>query len=206
MDVAVIVATYGDDGWSELAQERAVPSAAEQAPTYHFQGVTLAAARNSGLRHLAQHHEFLIFLDADDELEPGYVEAMAKAEADIRAPAVRYVRGDADLHRPPKLMRVFGHRHVCRAECLRDGNYIVIGAAVRAALAMQVGGFREYEWSEDWDLWTRMWRKGATVENVPDAVYRAHVRHDSRNRAPSAEFKNEVHHRIHRANFPEEYV
>lgn len=198
-DVAVIVATYGDDEWSALAQARAVPSARDQAPTFHFQGPTLAAARNSGLRHLAHRYDWLVFLDADDELSPGYIEAMRASDADLRVPSVSYVRNG--LPRPPYIPRVAGHQHECTADCLPDGNWIVIGAMVRAQLALDVGGFREFDWSEDWDLWTRVWQRGGSVERVPDAVYVAHVRPDSRNRAPDAEFKNRVHRQIHAANF-----
>ena len=196
--VAVAVATYGGAEWVELAQARAVPSARDQAPTFHFHGATLAAARNSALRRLWPWFEWLVYLDADDELTPGYVDALAAGWADIRAPAVQYVQGP--LERPPYVPRVAGHRHDCEAECLREGNYIVIGAMVRSALLVQAGGWREWRCYEDFDLWQRCWLNGATVESIPEAVYRAHARPDSRNRGPSMETKNAVHREIERAN------
>jgi hypothetical protein len=41
---------------------------------------------------------------------------------------------------------------------------------------------------------------GATIEPIYGAVYRAHVRPDSRNRAPSREAKLAAHQAIARAN------
>ena len=49
---------------------------------------------------------------------------------------------------------------------------------------------------EDWDLWLRCWLARGTVEAIPEAVYRAHVRNDSRNRGPSVKERNKVHHQI----------
>ena len=198
MDVTVCVGTFGSSEWPELARTRAMPSAAEQRlRVVHHHGRNLADARNSCLR--LANSEWVIFLDADDELEPGYAEAMDAATADLRAPAVRYVRGGRDER--PRIPRVAGHDHACSADCLRDGNWLVVGTAVRAELVLHVGGWREWPLYEDWDLWLRCWMAGATVEAVPDAVYRAHWRADSRNRAPEMAFKNKIHREIVASNF-----
>lgn len=199
MDVTVVVGTFGDSEWEDLARSRAIPSVS--GPVIHCHGDTLAKARNQGLEQVETEH--VVFLDADDELSSGYMEAMAAGRADLRAPSVQYIRGRNT--RPPHLPRVAGHRHQCSGDCLPDGNWMVIGTCANADLIREVGGFREFEWSEDWDLWLRCYLAGATIEAIPDAVYRAHVRSDSRNRAPSRDFRNEVHWQIHRANFPEEY-
>lgn len=194
--MTVVVSTFGDPKWITLAAERAIPSAeALGVPVVHSHDDTLDLARNNGAG-LAM-TEWLCFLDADDELEAGYFDEMAKADADLRAPLVRYVTDD---HAPEaRWPRVWGHNHDCEAECLAFGNYMVIGTLVRADLFRQVGGFRNFAWSEDWDLWVRCWHAGATVERT-EAVYRAHVRPDSRNRAPLAEFKLAQHRAIARLN------
>ena len=140
----------------------------------------------------------MCFLDADDELTAGYFDAMARASADLRAPAVRYIRDK--ISQRPRMPRVSGHAHDCTAECLIWGNWMVIGTVARTEQVRRVGGFRDFSWSEDWDLWLRCWRDGATVEAVPDAVYRAHVRPDSRNRAPSHDAKMAAHRAIAEAN------
>jgi glycosyltransferase involved in cell wall biosynthesis len=192
VDVSVVVATFGGAEWVELAQERAVPSAEAQAPTLHFHGPTLSEARNEGLDRVES--EFVIFLDADDELESGYVEAMAAGSADLRAPSVAYVRNG--VRHEPYVPRVAGHDHTCDPGCLVEGNWLVVGSVVRTELACRAGGWHEWPLYEDWDLWRRCWLQGCSIEAIPEAVYRAHWRRDSRNRAPSMEVKNRVHREI----------
>lgn len=201
MDVTVVVGTYGTDAWIELAQQRAVPSAESQANVIHVHGATLHEARNEALSRVTT--EYVIHLDADDELEPGYVDEMARGSGDVRVPSVRYVAGHRA--RPPIMPQVWGHRHDCHAECLTEGNWIVVGACARVDVLRAVGGWEAFEWSEDWALWSRCWRAGATFDRVPEAVYRAHVRPDSRNRAPSRQAKVKAHNDIHRAVWPELY-
>lgn len=199
MDVTVVVATFGGDEWVDLARSRAIPSAeALGVPVVHAHADTLSDARNAGLAEVDT--EWVCHLDADDELESGFFEAIATGSADVRAPAVRYVGWTAN--RPARMPRVAGHSHDCVAECLVEGNWLVIGSVARTQLLRDVGGHMEFDWSEDWSLWLRCHLAGATFEAVPDAVYRAHVRKDSRNRSASREKRNEVHHQIARAHMP----
>jgi len=195
VDVTVAVGTFGDESWRALAQERAVPSAIAQGEglkVIHRHEETLAEARNAALEAVVS--EWVVFLDADDELEPGYLVAMARGTADVRSPIARYVHdgGRQRLWQP----RVAGHHHDCEAACLPAGNWLLVGAAARTELLREVGGWEAWEVYEDWALWLRAWQAGATFELIPDAVYRAHVRPDSRNRGPSIEEKNRVHHQI----------
>lgn len=198
MDVTIAVCTFGDDSWIGMARERAVPSAEQfGVPVLQIHAGTLDGARNLAL-HQCQ-TERMVFLDADDELEPGYLDIMGTATGDIRVPSVRYVSpGRWPRARMP---RVVGHQHHdCTAECLEWGNWVVIGACAPAALLRQVGGWREFPVYEDYDLWVRCWQAGATFERVEAAVYRAHVRPDSRNRGPEQTFKHAVHQKIAEAN------
>lgn len=195
MDVTVVVATYGDQHWIELAQ-RAAASAQHQAHVIQVHGADLASARNGGLTEVRS--EWVVFLDADDELEDGYIDALSTGTADLRAPAVRYVRGSR-AH-APYVPRVVGHKHDCSAECLPEGNWCVVGTAMRTELVRAVGGWRDFPVYEDWDLILRLHLAGATIEAIPHAIYRAHVRPDSRNRAPDMEFKNRIHREIVAAN------
>lgn len=188
MDVTVLVATYGDPSWHRLALDRAVPSALKQTENViHIHGGTLAGARNEALEKADT--EFVIHLDADDRLAPGYIEAMAKGSADLRTPAVSYVPEDPKKPTTrPQLLRVWNHHHECQPECLTDGNWLVIGTAVRREVLLSVGGWEEWEWSEDWAAWLRCyWQAEATVEAIPEAVYLAHRRRNSRNRVPVKE-------------------
>jgi len=192
VDAQIVVGTFGSQEWADLARERAIPSAPG---AIHVHGNTLAEARNEGLAQVTA--PWVIFLDADDELEPGYQQAMATGNCDLRAPAVRYVKDGRT--QDPYVPQVAGHSHDCSATCLEEGNWLVIGTAARTDLVREAGGFREWDCYEDWDLWLRCYLLGATVEAIPAAVYTAHVRLDSRNRAPSMEVKNRVHHEIVKA-------
>lgn len=197
MNVTVVVATFGDPWWQQLATERAIPSAeAHGVEVIHVHANTLHEARNLGLQQVAT--EWVCHLDADDELEDGFFTHMAAADGDLRAPAVAYVR--KHNRQRPYVPRVAGHNHDCTADCLIDGNWLVVGTVARTTLLRRVGGWRDWPMYEDWDLWQRCWLAGATVTAVPDAVYRAHWRAESRNRSPSIDEKNAVHRQIVEAN------
>lgn len=196
----VVVATFGGADWRHLAHTRAIPSAQALGVTVvHAHAGTLAQARNAGLAKVET--PWVVALDADDELEPGYLDAMATGTADVRAPSVRYVRGG--VAQWPAMPRVPGHVHECGAECLPHGNWLVVGACVRTQLLRDAGGWEEFACYEDWALWLRCLKAGASFEQVPAAVYRAHVRPNSRNRSLSMAARNRVHRQIIDAVYPE---
>lgn len=197
--VTVIVATYGDYTWKQLAYERAIESARRQAPVIYSHAETLAAARNAGIDRVKTSH-FMV-LDADDEIAPGYVETMLAASGDVRVPAVSYVQpnGRAAAAYVPK---VPGHAcPSCTNKCLGDGNYIVVGAVVSAEF--KDARYDGWDFYEDWAYWLSLDMAGAKFETVPGAVYRAHVDRGSRNRARTQEEKQEMHKKIYDAFFCE---
>ena len=197
MEVTIVVATFGGDEWRQLAAERAIPSAeAQGVPVVHHHGETLHGARNDALDLVDT--EWVLYLDADDELEPGFIDAMSAGTADVRAPSVRYVRGRRP--RSAWVPMVAGHAHTCTAECLLEGNWLVVGSLVRAEMIRAVGGWRDFIWSEDWDLWLRCHLAGATIEAIPAAVYKAYVRPQSRNRSADQATRARVHREILDAN------
>lgn len=197
MDVTVAVATFGADEWADLAADRAIPSVkALGVPVVHCHGDTLHGARNGALDLVDT--EWVCHLDADDELEQGYFDAMAAGTADVRAPSVRYLYPHHIFR--PKVPKVSGHEHDCAADCLTEGNWLVVGSVARAQLLRDVGGWRDFDWSEDWDLWLRCYLAGASIEAVRSAIYRAHARPDSRNRGADHATKLAAHHAILAAN------
>lgn len=193
-DVTVITGTFGAASWGELAHRRAAPSVPDGTPWVHRHGVTLAQARNEALAEVET--EFVIHLDADDQLaSPGYIEAMSEGTADLRAPRRRQVQGDHATE--PSMPRVRGHDHDCTGDCLKDGNFICIGAAVRTELLRTVGGWWEEPIYEDWSAFLRCYLAGGTVEAIPDAIYRVHGGpRGGRHRSLSPDERTECHHRI----------
>jgi GT2 family glycosyltransferase len=191
VNVSIVVATFGSREWLEMGSRTA-----RQHDGYHVHlpTGTLAGARNLGAGSVPG--EWLCFLDADDELDSGYMDAMERAKPSgeaLLAPAVAYV-GRRGQRKPA---RIPPHAHL---RDLRDGNWLVIGTLVRRDLFLRVGGFREYPLYEDWDLWLRCWKAGARIVEVPDAHYIARIRPASRNRGPSRVEKLRWHTEIAAAN------
>jgi glycosyltransferase involved in cell wall biosynthesis len=183
--ISVCIGTYGNEYWKNLAEERAIPSVERQtlppADRQAVHGATLQEARNHAATQAKG--EWLCFLDADDELDPHYLEAMTRAiEQD--GPPTRllqpstlgvYSAGCTDREpvvHPPKDLHI--------------QNFLIIATVVRRDQFLRVGGFADLISHEDWDLWVRCWLDGAVVQPVPEAIYRVHVRSNGRNSAGTA--------------------
>lgn len=178
--VGVVMTSYGDlSKWQPLRERAAASVAAQTAPhlfySYHWRDPgpsSLGALRNCAALEALDECDRLIFLDADDELDPHYIEEITKVKADIVQPATLGIRPDGVADKKPIMLR---------EKPLIEGNYIVIGACINARLFQQVGGFRDQPIYEDWDLWLRMYNAGATIGKCPKAVYRVHVNDKGRN-------------------------
>lgn len=172
MTVSVVISTYGDNEWKVMAAERAEPSAWREHPDeviiYHG-GNTIAESRNNAVAHASG--EWLLMLDADDELAPGYLGAMRRAVEHL---------SDGDKLLTPAVQQIRKGRPGAPfffPECsLETGNWLIIGTLIRRDLFNKIGGFREHPHGlEDWNLWARAVRAGARILKVPDAVYVAHM-------------------------------
>jgi glycosyltransferase involved in cell wall biosynthesis len=170
VNVSVLVATYGDDEWKTIA-ERAMLSAlgqgAQEIILHHEDNATIAASRNASAEKASG--DWLLFLDADDEIEPGYISAMHAAynfnDRALLTPAVRHVKKGR-----PGAPFFFD-----RGISLREDNWLVVGTLVHKDLFWEVGGFGDYPHGfEDFSLWSKCFRAGAQVIKVPDAVYVYH--------------------------------
>lgn len=197
MEATVVIGTFGHHRWPRLAEERAVPSVPEGVPVIHEHRNTLAQARNAALEQVET--EWVCGLDADDELTPGYFTEMAKGSAEMRVPAVQYLRRGVEWGET-RVPRVWGHDHQCVGECLRHGNWMCIGTMVKTELAVP---WEEFGWSEDWAFFARIWKNGATCEAIPSAIYRAHSSGRGRNRV-QRHVGVRWHEEIERAVWPEE--
>ena len=194
-NVKIAVCTYGSQEWRDLADQRAVPSAeAQGVPVMRCHAETLAESRNWALEICDA--EFLIYVDADDQIEEGYVEAMLAGQGDVRAPSVRRVKADGRAKRRTYMPRVWNHTHECRGDCLPLGNWVTLGALCRVDLLKEAGGWQDEPIYEDWSLWLRCWKAGGDIQPCPDAVYRYWESPNHRNGSlPPAE-RDEWHYRI----------
>jgi len=202
--ISIVITTYGGDHWPEIARQRAYPSAMEQNAyeviVHHERSLPIGPARNRAA--LRTSGEWLLFLDADDDLDPDYCSMMTDAicsaerpEPALLQPAVCYYRKG----RP-------GPTYLIPEKDLSTDNFLVIGTVLRRRLFMDVGGFNDYPHGfEDWSLWAKCWRAGAKVFPVPRAVYNAHINPQSEHRKMwrNRKWQVETHMRVQSELFPE---
>ena len=164
----IIIPTFGDPKWKQTASERAIPSAFRQngntivTPSH---ADSLSAARNDP--GLASEADYLVFLDADDELDDGYTNSaaltIAATDADVVIPYVQKVNADGTATQPPKMLDPVSWAH---------GALCVVGSPIRTDLFKKVGGFKEMPMYEDWDLFWTLHQGGASFVESPSTVYR----------------------------------
>lgn len=181
VSVSIIIATYGIPAWAALAVEHALPSALDQGCQVIVEhGETLAGARNHGAAQAGG--DWLVFLDADDQLEPGYVDSILDGSGDLRVSPLVEVDGGARRRIDLSVRDI---------ECL---NPCHVGTAIRRDMFDACGGFPDFPAWEDWALFLRAHRRGATIEHLPAdrPAYVATIRPDRRNTNHDAD------HRLHR--------
>lgn len=137
----------------------------------------IGSARNAGIR--AAKFEYVAFLDSDDLWLDVKLETLAKFL--IENPQVDLVSHDVWIEQEGKNRKYFksGPRKTYR-DLLFYGNCIVTSAAVvRRKILDTVGGFStnlDFNSSEDYELWLRIARNGASIDFVHKAlgIYRVH--------------------------------
>jgi glycosyltransferase involved in cell wall biosynthesis len=129
-----------------------------------------ASAANAGLE--AAHGEWLLFLDEDDEIEPGHVAQLLAAARASGAPAAYSQTRLVDAQ--GNTQRIFGGPFH-RAALLRS-NYLSIHAVLFHRAAVDAGCRLDASLPvfEDWDFWLALSRRGDFVfTGRPTAIYRA---------------------------------
>lgn len=173
--ITVIVATFGDPEWAETAERIALPSVAAQRDDLDelilTHGDTLHEARNAGAREATS--EWLCFLDADDRLEPGYLQAMLATDEHHAAAQLLLYPAVAQPGRPPIIPTP--------RPSIWQGNWMVVGTLIRRDLFLECEGFWDEPAWEDWSLWIRAVELGAVPVYAEGAVYTAHTTPHGRN-------------------------
>lgn len=123
--------------------------------------------------------ELLMFLDADDVLEPTYLETCARAlreappDVGYAYTQMRYFGSEEGIHRAGP----FSAKSVLR------GNLVNASAVIERAAFVQSGGF-SLAWArghEDMELWVRLYSLGVRGVFVPEPLLRYRRHGPSRN-------------------------
>lgn len=174
--VDVVIPTFGplNEEWVQLLRRSSCSVVHQTVSTPAWKWgrseTSLSEARNVGGGSSTA--DWLIFLDADDELDLHYIEAMLQGKGDVRWPSTLGVVDGVEDSEPVLLQP---------RPSLIVSNHCIIGSMVRRELFELVGGFRDFPILEDWDFWIRCALEGADFQPCPDAIYRVHVREGSRN-------------------------
>src|SRR5918994_4394833 len=138
----------------------------------------LPAARNLGIR--SSRGAYVCALDADDRLEPAWLEK-----------AVGVLQADPSLAFVSHWFRAFGDERWgwtpqrCDLVSLLDSNTVNGAALVRREALEAAGLFDESmrEGCEDWELWLRIVKGGGRGAILPEMLYAYRRRPDSMSRA-----------------------
>lgn len=171
---AIVVDDGSADDTLAVAEDLALGDSRIRVVTQDNAGVS--AARNAGMDRAQA--DWLLFLDADDTLEPRFLELMTGAlERDPSLDAVRcgWSSLSVDGYRTCTLLpRITGDLF---ARLAVDWLFAIHACVVRKSLARQVGGFdTELCTSEDWDFWQRVARTGARFGAVREVLAYYHMR------------------------------
>jgi glycosyltransferase involved in cell wall biosynthesis len=166
-----------------------------------------SVARNNGIA--VSKGEIILLLDADDVIDKNYVEAIVNNLNDYRTIVTTdCYHTDVDLN----IIDIWKLKPTSYDQILKE-NSIVVSSGFSRKLFDEVGGYDPLLTRlgcEDWDLWIRMLRNGATVkhinssdENFPFFKYRKHGHarndHSTNNRDTIIEYLNNKYKTPHSA-------
>ena len=136
----------------------------------------LAEALNAGLKEAST--EWIVRLDADDFFYDNCVEELKNfcLDADVVYPELMLV--DENL----QLLGYFTADPFCPNRFLINNMVAGAGTLFRRQLALNIGGYRDMESHEDYDLWFRMFQNGARFKACPEAKYVYRQVSNSRNK------------------------
>jgi glycosyltransferase involved in cell wall biosynthesis len=173
VDIEVVIV---DDGSTDPATLRVLDSIQDpRVRVFHQSNAGPAAARNRAIAEATG--EYILPLDADDLLEPGYA-AKAVAVLDVQPDVgIVYCRAEKfGAEEGPWDLPAFS------ADELALGNVIFVSAMFRRSDWEMAGGFDEglRHGMEDYDFWIRLVHAGRKVVMLGETLFRCRVREGSR--------------------------
>jgi GT2 family glycosyltransferase len=133
------------------------------------EGKSAGGARAAAIEHADG--DLIALVDADDYWLPDHLSVMLREHREhgglITANCLLWVP-DAELGRTPSAELVPVPRPRDQRSTILSENFVFVSTLFTRDLYDQAGGFRNIR-CEDWDLWIRMVRCGATV-HIPDQV------------------------------------
>lgn len=161
--IDVLICTFGLPVWQTRGQAALHALGVGLGKHYHMPDGTLAEVRNWAAAEAEG--PWLVFLDADDRLGPGYLDRMR--EAILRAD------GEPALYVPRLALGPGAAAWPNRSRSMRETNHCCIGTCILRADMVEAGGFREWPAYEDWDLFLRIHLGLRRPLVYVDAVYEA---------------------------------
>jgi hypothetical protein len=136
----------------------------------HNSGV--AAARNAGA--INSTGDYLIFLDADDELAPTFIEETLKEMKDdtqVVYTDIQFI-GESDY--------IHSYKDFSLQDLKENQNIPSACALIDRRVFEQVGGFALDEWYEDYGWWLRIATKGLNFKHIAKPLFRYRKHGESR--------------------------
>lgn len=171
-----------DDGSTDNTQELVASYLNEKRIKYIYQdNKGLASARNTGIQNAKG--EFLVFLDADDLLQPKKLDVQSHflyqhPEIDIVYSNSQWFIEDNPNDTHPVTFPIYEGNVIDK---LVYGNFIHVNSVMaRKAKVLEVGCFDEkLKELEDWDLWLRMTLAGSKFGFTPGILSKVRIRKGS---------------------------
>jgi len=178
----VVVNDGSEDNTSKIADEYAAQDARISVTSQDNSGA--AKARNVGVFALDTY--WATYLDADDELDSAFVEAMVELVKEN--PGYDYYSSNAVMVNPDGSHRQFRKqarpREILLSEMLRKCVITGAGTLQRVEVFKQNGGFNErIHHAEDYCYWLRTMAEGRTVLAAERVLYYYHVLSDGSNKS-----------------------
>jgi len=196
-----------DDGSSDQTAEvaRSFTARDRRFRYVHQANAGVSAARNLGVR--LSRGRYLLPLDGDDRIGPGYVAAICAVLDQDPEVVIVYCHAESfGERRGPWPLPEYSLKAILVENC------IFCTAGLRRTTFDQAGGFREAmrHGYEDWDFWLSVLSHGGKVVRLPETYFYYRYTHNSRNRSMTArhyaEMRAEIysrHWRLYLDHYPD---